>query len=232
MPEAHVKPFYMLETPKAQGATNAKILEDTRMDNQQITQLEFGWLAGIVDGEGYIGIQYYETRNGHMSVTAEFSICNTDEEIIIKAQKIIQKMGINPYINGSSYKLKNKPNHKQVWKLVIHRLNKVISVLEPIFPYLTGTKKERAILVLEFCKSRLSHFVWGSNKNIMTDREIEIIESCITKQKRGISETTRKAQLENSELQRQKSESRRNSINGRYSHYSIGDDIVQPFAKA
>lgn len=231
MPEGLIKSCQLLGHPIEPKVLPMK--KSLGLDNQPITLYELGWLAGIVDGEGYIGIQYYETRHGHMSASAEISITNTDEQIILKAQNIIQKIGVNPYINSSSYKLNNKPNHKITWKVVIHRLNKVITVLESISPYLTGAKKERAELVLEFCKLRLSHYVWGSNKsNIMTEREMEIIESCIAKQKRGISEIIRKTQLENSELQRQKTESRRNRINGRYSHYLISDDMIQPFAKA
>ena len=225
MLNAHLKPCYMLETPKAQGATYAKILEDettVEMGNQQATQIELGWLAGIIDGEGYIGIQSYKTRIGHPSYSTEVSISNTDEKIILKAQDIMVKIGVVPYINSSMYKTVNKPTHKAVWKLVVHRMNKNIRLLTASGQYLTGLKKERGELVLEFCKSRLSHYTPGSHKgNILTVREIEIIETCIAKQKRGASETIRKAQLENSELKRQKSESRRNRSNGRYSQIQL-----------
>lgn len=235
MPEGLLKSFYLLEPPKAPGATYAKILGDetnVEMGNQQATQIEIGWLAGIIDGEGYIGLQTYKTRNRHPSVSAEMFISNTDEKIILKAQKIIQKMGVNPYIRVNNYKLKNNPTHKIAWIVVVHRMNKLIRVLEVISPYLTGNKKERGELVLEYCRIRLSHYVPGSHHNVITAREMEILELCIAKQKRGASETTRKAQLENSELNRQKSESRRNRNNGRYSHFPTCDDIVRPFAKA
>jgi len=203
MPEAHLKPCYMLEHPKAQGASNATILVDeekSEMDNQQATQIEIGWLAGIVDGEGYLGFQVYKTRRKHQSISTELSVTNTDEQIILKAQKIMLKIGVNPYINNSSYKMKNKPTHKNVWKLVVHRLNTVSKVLEVIIPYMTGAKQERAILVLEYCKSRLVNYVPGRHFNPMTEREAQIVDLCIAKQKRGASETTRMAQLEQSAL--------------------------------
>jgi len=212
----------MLETPKGQGTSIVTIPEyDTKveMGNQQVTLLELGWLAGIIDGEGYIGFQVYKTRCLHHSISTELSISNTDEPIILRAQRIIQAIGVNPYVKFSTYKAKNKPTHKNLWTLVIHRLSPVAKVLEAVSPYMTGAKKERAILVLEYCKSRFAHFVPGSHNNIMTDREAEIIELCIAKQKRGSSETIRKEQLENSVLARQKSESRRNNTTGRYSSF-------------
>ena len=235
MPEAHVKPCYMLETPKTQGATDAKILEDeamAEMGKQQVTQIEIGWLAGMIDGEGYLGFQAYKTRNNHRSVSVELSITNTDEQMILRLQNILQRIGVNPYINNSTYKIKHKPTHKNVWKIVLHRMNKVLKVLEIVNPYLTGQKQERGKLVLEYCQSRLVNYIPGSHHNIMTKREARIVELCIAKQKRGTSETIRKAQLENSELQRQKTESRRNKINGRFLPYKNCDDIVRPFVKA
>lgn len=221
MPEAHSKPCYMLEHPKAQSATYAKISEikvdimrkfgtiDTmllsdeiqpEMDNQQATQIEIGWLAGIIDGEGYLGFQVYKTRNRHQSISTELSVTNTDEQIIIKAQKIMLKIGVNPYINMSSYKMKNNPTHKNTWKIVVHRLSTVLKVLEVVNPYLTGAKQDRAILVLEYCKSRLVNYVPGRHFNPMTEREAQIVDLCIAKQKRGAPEAIRKAQLEQSAL--------------------------------
>jgi len=222
MPEAHSKPCYMLEHPKAQGASNATILVDeekSEMDNQQATQIELGWIAGFIDGEGYIGVQEYKTRRKHPSFKCAIQISNTDEVMILKAQRIFQKIGVNPYLRVYQYGLNNRPKSKTVWILVVGKMHKIVQVLESVNPYLTGMKKERADLILEYCQSRLKHWVRGSHNNVISEREAQIVELCIAKQKRGASETTRKAQLESSELNRQKEESRRNRSNGRYSAY-------------
>jgi len=168
--------------------------------NQQVTQIEIGWLAGFIDGEGYIGIQRYKTRHDNMSHTVAMQISNTDEEMILRAQKIIQKMGVNPYIRKHGYGERNKPKSKTVWVLVVHRMQPLANVLETVKPFLTGAKKERAELVFEYCASRAAHFIQGSHYNVMTEREAQIVELCIAKQKRGTSETTREAQLERSKL--------------------------------
>lgn len=200
--EAHMKPCYMLETPKAQSATYEKISGDeaiAEMGNQQVTQYEIGWLAGFVDGEGYIGISQYKTRRRKTSYSCAIQVSNTDEKMILKAQQIVQKIGVNPYIRTHGYGERNKKKSKIVYVLVVHRMGKIIPILEAINPYLTGLKKERADLVLEYCKSRMNSYVPGSHYNVITERESQIIELCIAKQKRGTSETTRKAQLERKE---------------------------------
>ncbi len=203
MPEGLLKPCYMLEHPKAPSATYAKISgdeTDVEMGNQQVTQIEIGWLAGFIDGEGYIGIQGYKTRNRHASYKCALQVSNTDEAMILKAQKIIQKVGTNPYIRTHGYGVRNQIHRKIVLVLVVAKMSRLIPVLELVVPYLTGLKKERGELVLEYCRSRMKTWVPGSHYNTMTEREARIIDLCIAKQKRGTSETTRKAQLERSKL--------------------------------
>ncbi len=203
MPEAHVKPCYLLETPKAQGATDATILEDeakAEMDNQQVTQIELGWLAGFIDGEGYIGIQIQKGKSKYTTYQVAIQVSNTDMEMVLRAQTIIQKMGINPYIRTHGFGDRNQPNRKTVYVLIIRRMKGVSTVLKIVSPFLTGEKRERAILVLEYCLSRAESHIRGSHYNQYTERESQIVDLCVAKQHRGTSETTRKAQLERRDL--------------------------------
>jgi hypothetical protein len=193
----------MLETPKAQGATNAKNLEDevkAEMDNQQVTREEIGWLAGFIDGEGYIGISLNKNHsNGCKTIKVEMSVCNTDKAMIDKYVAIINKLGSNPYLKKQKkYKCYNGDNKKDVYRATLHRMGPLFRVLKAFLPHLTGQKKTRAELIYEFLESRL----WKSDKckgvrSIpYTEREIEIIHRCLELQKRGTSETTRRAELE------------------------------------
>lgn len=228
MPEAHNKPCCLREHPIE--SVSLPMEQYTELGNPQATLIEIAWLAGIVDGEGYIGIQYYHTRKKNLSAGVELSICNTDEQIIFKSQNIIQKIGINPYIQTYMYGLKNRPKNKKQLKLVVHRMKQLSILLNNINPYLTGNKKERAELVLEFCKSRLGAYIPGRPVPY-SDREIEIIEKCMTKQKRGASEIIRRAQQEQLKQLETQLETRRNKL-GQFAHYSVADDMIQPFAKA
>ncbi len=228
MPEGLFKPHFMLEHPIESASLPME--QYAELGNQQATLIELAWLAGIVDGEGYIGIQYYHTRRKNISVGVELSISNTDEQIIFKSQNIIQKLGVNPYIQSYAYGLKNRPQNKKQLKVVVHRMKQLSILLDNINPYLTGNKKERAILVLEFCKSRIVCYIPGRPVPY-SDREIEIIEKCMAKQRRGASETVREAQQERLEKIKSQLESRRNKL-GQFAHIPVCDDTVQPFAKA
>jgi len=70
-------------------------------------------------------------------------------------------------------------------------------VLKIFLPYLTGMKKVRSELIYEFLESRLWKFekCKGMRSIPYTEREIEIIQNCLELQKRGTSETIRKAEL-------------------------------------
>jgi len=216
MANAHHKPCCMLETPKAPSATKATILEDEgmakgnilplfpwlgkpEMDNQQVTREEIGWLAGFVDGEGYLGISMYRNHSRDCkTIKVELSVCNTDKEMIDKYVAIMNKLGSNPYLKKvKKYKKYNGDKRKDVYNAMLHRMSPLHRILKVILPHLTGMKKRRAELINEFLASRL----WKSDRCNggpipYTEREIEIIQECLKLQKRGTSETIRKAELE------------------------------------
>ena len=193
----------MLETPKAQGANYAKIPEDeveTEMDNQQVTREEIGWIAGFIDGEGYIGITMYKNHSNSATKTVkvELNVCNTDICMVEKYISIMNKMGVNPYVKKSKkYKKYNGCNKKDVHEVKLHRMAPIQKILKVILPHLTGMKKTRALLIYEFLESRLWKYdkCKGMRSIPYTEREIEIIQECLRLQKRGTSETTRKAEL-------------------------------------
>jgi len=222
----------MLETP----LEPVRLLrgQSTGLDNQQATREELAWLAGIIDGEGYIGIQLERIRKHSIArrATVGMQISNTDEEICLKAVSIIKKIGINPYLKIDKTALK-KSSKKIVYVVVVHRMALMIRLLKPVLQYLTGNKKKRAELVLEFCELRMKNYIHGSHtKNFYNDRELEIIDTCLPLQKRGASEAIRKAELEQSRFLKLKMESRRDKDTGRFCSRKDSDDMVQPSAKA
>jgi len=207
MANAHHKPCRVLETPKAPSATKATILGDEgmatgkpEMDNQQVTREEIGWLAGFIDGEGYLGISMYRNRSHSSSKTVkvELNVVNTDEEMIDKYVAIMNKLGSNPYLKkAKKYKKYNGSRKKEAYVATIHRMSPLYRVLKVILPYLTGMKKKRGELINEFLASRLWKLDRCKGGAIAyTEREIEIIQECLKLQKRGTSETIRKAELE------------------------------------
>lgn len=85
----HLKPNYMLENPKAIQYLKSENLMDIAMGNQQGRL--FGWLAGIIDGEGTISIQADLKRKRFTPIIA---VTNTDIDTIDKVSEIFSAIGI------------------------------------------------------------------------------------------------------------------------------------------
>jgi len=167
-------------------------------------------LAGIVDGEGYLGISISKKILADKSVSqlacAMMHINNTDEEIVLRAQRILEKLDITTYMRAIDPTKYFGPGRKIVYKIQVKRHSNIIKLLECIGSNLTGNKKRRGKLMLEFCKSRVTSYVWGSHfGHPFSNRELEIIEECLPLQRRGASETIREAQLEKSKIAKEQS---------------------------
>lgn len=196
--DAHGKSDYMLETPKSSLDYRGETKRDETMGNQQVTLNEIGWLAGIIDGEGYLGA-VWETKKKYRYVRVQLHITNCDEQIILKAQHILRKIGINPYIRACKGSGKVK---KDNFRVQIRNFSKLSKLLLIVMNDLTGNKKKRAELILELCESRLSKIKTNPNtkKKPYTKREIELVERCQPLVKRGTSETIRQRQRSTSEI--------------------------------
>jgi hypothetical protein len=172
---------------------------DETIGNQQAKSQELGWLAGIIDGEGYIGLRDCKNHN-YIWYRPEMMIINTDEAIIKKTQSIMRKLGVNPYIrNGHN----GQERAKMYYKVQIKNLAKMLMVLKPVEELLTGNKYQRAKYIIEFCESRLNRCKEGLNKNLKPylPREIELVDLCKPLQKRGrASETLHEARLRSNQI--------------------------------
>lgn len=182
------------------------------MHNQQNTT-ELAWLAGFIDGEGYLGLRIHAGANGKLNgghyptIRPEFHIVNTEQVMIEKAVAIATKLDVHLYVrksqNGAG------PYKKHIYKCQTKGINRCTRLLEPLLPYLTGSKLIRATLIVEFCKSRQTGVTYknpvgnGSGRvKPYTKREFEIWELIQPHMRRGVgfSETTRGVLRRNAEL--------------------------------
>jgi hypothetical protein len=151
------KPIYMLETPNADSATTAIICQMETMDDQQITDTQLAWLAGIWDGEGSFCIIHTGMNNSKKGknhhILARISMSNTNLLIINKVAEIFKKLGCNFYI--SQPVRKNRPYHKDNYHFSISRMTHVVIACKAMLPYLIAKKRQAEILI-EFNQSRLS----------------------------------------------------------------------------
>ena len=106
------------------------------------TETEISYLAGIIDGEGYIGIDSsYKRKNKPHNYQVRIGIANTNIKLLNWVKSIF----------GGWVGKKGKPkksNHKQSyeWRLQAKKAEEIIKM---IYPYLI-IKKEQATIALKF----------------------------------------------------------------------------------
>ena len=121
------------------------------MDNQQpsISAFEFGWLCGIIDGEGCIGLwsrggsREHEYRPG-------LRIANTSREIIDALCSILDRLNVSYHI--THYKPR-KETQKEYWNITVEGFKRLKNLL-PVIKDALVSKKQQADLVWEWVQSR------------------------------------------------------------------------------
>jgi len=183
------------------------------MRNQQATDIELGWLAGIIDGEGWLGMTLSKNHRGAptsirrtITVKVEMKVNNTDEAIITKTASILKKLGINPSIRILPLYSDKK---KAIYEVGTKHMKTIEILINAVRDYLTGNKQKRADLILDFIHLRQSNSgipdpmhpksnrYDGSQKHgcrmikPYSQEEFNIVQRCRELQCRGASETTR-----------------------------------------
>lgn len=174
----------MLENAKAEGNYQGEITSDIAMRNQQATlkPTDLAWLAGVIDGEGTIGmIKRKVYAKGKYQYDARFSVANTNAEVMHHVIQIIRSLGVEPYI---CQREPSKDHHKSAVQVDLRRMAKVRTVLVAILPYLV-CKKAQAEILLAFIDRRLSHQERGKN-NPYTDTDMNDIDMLSRLNQRGV----------------------------------------------
>ena len=106
------------------------------------------YLAGLIDGEGSI-VLIDRTRRGRTFQDRSILITNTSEELM---KWLVLTIGSN-YRDRTKYKSTIIPHLKPIFEWHCTRTRDIISLLEATLPYLI-VKRDKALQVLSFCKSR------------------------------------------------------------------------------
>lgn len=183
----------MLENPKSLQDYQGETVKDNKMDNQQASSYEIGWLAGIIDGEGHIGLSRQNTKKCR-SVRPDVQIVNCDYELIERVVSILNKMGINPYIRERYH---NKKEWRVNYIVTIGRFAHIKKLMDNIMECLVGEKRYRAELMMRLINKRITKTRFQQ----YTEDELSIIQEFFEHRERA-SETLR----ETSEKMKIKSE--------------------------
>ena len=165
-------------------------MKDETIDNQQATELELAWLAGIYDGEGWFSLK---PKRANMNwpeggVNLCIGIVNTDTAIINKVDLILDSIQVPHYIREKA--------HRDGWKtrydIEVKKFTSAKRLIEKLLPYLIG-KIGQAELLLRFVNRRI-----GLPKNSKYDQKDVVILNEYKEnyaRQSGASTTTRKATL-------------------------------------
>mgnify|MGYP001576198178 CR=1 FL=1 len=119
-------------------------------DNQAGKVSVLGWIAGFVDGEGYIGLWKSKIKNKYTYVPV-MSISNTHHESIsyLSEQLKILNIGNHIYIRNVE-----NPKWRQRMVLEIRGMKRIKSLIEAIKPF-SITKKSQLELLEEYINKRM-----------------------------------------------------------------------------
>jgi len=110
---------------------------------------EAAWLAGIIDGEGSIGI----SKNGNgTSLRAAVQMSMTCEKTILHAIGLCKKAGV--VACGYTYQEKKPEKHRDAAYLRVTRLHDIRTLGRIVAPFAV-TKSRHWELILSFCDLRL-----------------------------------------------------------------------------
>lgn len=99
-------------------------------------QTKLAWLAGLIDGEGCIGV--YATNNGR-SLAWQFSITMRDEGPIREVAKIASHLGIEAPIKQRAYK------NGTLYKWGVYNRKALKTLFDAILPFLVLKRPQAGI---------------------------------------------------------------------------------------
>lgn len=121
-------------------------------EQQVITQIELGWIAGILDGEGSIGIIRRKAPSGNFTYFPCVQMTTTSRKTAEEVVRLVDAIGIK----GRSYLYNEKKpeKHKPSYHIRTVRLVDVLLLCKTIGPF-SIEKKDQWEVVERFCKSRI-----------------------------------------------------------------------------
>jgi hypothetical protein len=114
---------------------------------------DVAWLAGIVDGEGHIGLSVEPKRPN--SIRTVLLIGNTSQAMLEKVQRIVFELTHRKLKVGFAEPAGYAMRTKDWYQFPIYAQKDLVRVCEAILPHLT-CKRVQAEIMIEFCRLRQS----------------------------------------------------------------------------
>ncbi|MEK7121784.1 MAG: hypothetical protein AAB857_03705 [Patescibacteria group bacterium] len=118
---------------------------EKRPEIRKFKKVEASWLAGVIDGEGSIGLYDYGREGRRVCI----QMSNTSEDYVNEMRKII---GCGSQINRTNWHKSHK-GRKQLYLYSLKGSNRCFWVLKQIIPYLI-IKKVKALDIIRELESK------------------------------------------------------------------------------
>jgi hypothetical protein len=116
---------------------------------------DFGWMVGIIEGEGYIAVKKparfgkNETRGYG---TVQVAIKMTDHDVMLRLKVLIEELLGRENISMQQYDQSDK-RWKRIWNLVVSGME-ASRLLQKILPYLGDRRADAARDAIDFMADR------------------------------------------------------------------------------
>jgi poly(3-hydroxybutyrate) depolymerase len=104
----------------------------------RMSQFEFGWLVGILEGEGCFFVTTRSKGGSGPYAYAQVTVCMTDRDIIERLRRVT---GI-----GTLEKIRERknPEHKPISQWIVCRHQEAIELMVAVYPHM-GTRRQAKI---------------------------------------------------------------------------------------
>lgn len=150
------------------------------MDNPQgtlnVTEVELGWLAGMIDGEGAVSFSVYFRTEGMntIRVKPQVIISGTEKVMIEKAADIISRLGVGVHFQTREQLIAYKSSlasgaskYRPLHVVTVAGFKRAAALLSIISEHLVSTKREKSEMMLQYMSQRLQktadHGRWATH---------------------------------------------------------------------
>jgi hypothetical protein len=115
-------------------------------------EVDLAWLAGIIDGEGNIYLNFQEHANGAKYLDVKVRVSTVDIRMIEKISRILEDLGLGFCYNlGNNSKYAKDRNWKTQLTVIVSRQPGSKKLLESVLPYLANKAEcaKAAIALIE-----------------------------------------------------------------------------------
>jgi hypothetical protein len=148
------------------------------------SEAEKGYLAGLIEGDGTVGIFRSGTKYWAPCV---YVIANTNKALTDHVHDLMLRAGFKAFKSTGHEQSQHAKGRRYMWTVSIHGISPCRAFLDQIVPFLVG-KRGQAEAVLRFCRSRQDTWASTGNRTPYSEEQLAAVTEVKRLNRRGILE--------------------------------------------